>query len=338
MSLNAPRLGYYAKLVPVLEFFGWLPKASSAGGRHVNFIFMIALDLFVVVTSARGAVEGVSRLLHYFSSLARHVLIGVAHLGMYYVGGKPLSASLRTQEFLLPNLRPLVFAMLSAVEEALDLTLLYRRWHYVHDADAVEFKRICIMFQRLPAALSVIAIASFPEKLRQDLVRTQMALEAGNLPLAQRLYAGFWTDFRHGRNWYNVVATAHFIIAVGRIPIGIYMLSHWALIDLRKFEVSCLYAYALIDAFQMMLWIMPAIALRRTHGKVMRAAVEAASQQTEHATEFATMLATLHPLVGMKMLGLLVTWRLVTQVTTVASLALTGLRLMLGEEQPASAD
>lgn len=334
VSLEVARRGYYDKLMQTLAFFGWLPKPIAGLRRHIPFIITISLDIFVVVTTAQAGFSDF-KLLYYVSSVLRHVLILVAHLGMYCVGGNQLSVVLGRPDFLLRRPHFMVLAILTAMEYALDLYLLYVRLScggclddLAHAANVLAI-RSSVMLERLPSVLSLMVVASLAEKLCQNLVFTRQAFEAGDVRLAQRLYCDFWKELRMGRRWYNAVATAHFLIAVGRIPVAFYIFSHWRVVELSSSEVSNLLAYSAIDMVQMMVWIKPAILTRRQHGRVMRASVEAASQQAGRATALATMIATLHPLVGLKMFGFLVTWRLVTQVATLASLAYTGLRYLL---------
>lgn len=303
----------------------------------MRFMITIALDLLVVVTAAQGGLSGSkwteAKLLYFMSSMLWQILTLSAHLGMYCVGGKQLSLSLQTYVFFLPHAHFLILAIFASLQYLLDLTLLYAAVSALGFANVVVIRRVCIMLQRLPDVLSKMVVCSLPEKLCQDLVHIRRAIDAGDLFGAQCLYCAFWRDLRIARSWYNMVATSYFIISIIRIPIVIYVFSHWIEhYEGREFEMNCLFAGTAIDAMQMTVWIKPAIDIRRLHSRIMRASVEAARQRTESNTAFATMVASLHPLVGMKMLGFLVTWRLVTQVTAFITLALTGLRLLLERE------
>jgi len=341
-STTAPRCKYYESLLHTLTFFGWLPKLSSGALRHLPFISTVALDIFVVLTTLHGSFAGPEKTLgfsqlRYVHSVIRHVLILAAHLGMYCVGGSDLSDYLWTPRFSFPHAHFAVLVVFAAMAFCLDLTLLYSRYagedsrptDFAHGLSVVTIRRLIVMLERLPSAFSLLIMTALPQKLCRDLKRTLEAIEAKDIATAQHLYCAFWQQLRLGRTWYNAIATAHFLSAVCRIPVGVYIVTHWYVVQTNTLEVFCLLAYTAIDTFQMIVWIHPAIHIREKHGRVMRAAVEAASCQTKSSTAFATMVASLHPLVGLKMLGFIVSGRLVAQVTTIASLVLTGLRHML---------
>lgn len=175
---------------------------------------------------------------------------------------------------------------------------------------------------------------SVPKNLCQDLVRVVLALDNDNIPESLRLYSVFWRRMRVARRWYNYIMTPHFLIALCHLPIGFYLiirgfdemtrsaetktLTHW--------EMRLLVAYTVVDIIQMFCWISPAMTIRSNHGVALVAAVGQAGLPTASSInrEVATMMASLHPIVGLKFLGAIITWRLVVVVSTISS-ALLGI-------------
>jgi len=170
---------------------------------------------------------------------------------------------------------------------------------------------------------------SVPTNLCQDLVRVVIALDNEDTVESFRLYSIFWRRLRIARRWYNYIMTPHFLIALFHLPIAAYlffMIRARDTVDWTNYEVWFLVAYTVVDVLQMVCWIYPAMTIRSNHAVALVAAVGQAGLPTSSgvARELATMMASLHPIVGLKFLGAIITWRLVAAVATIAS-ALLGI-------------
>jgi hypothetical protein len=264
----------------------------------------------------------------------------MAHVGMYFVGGKYLC--MWRPEIALPCAHLSALAVFAAITLGLDLMILYLVVfipNMAHDAGFAIIRRLCMILQRLPITLSLMVMTILPYRLCHDLSCTLQAVEARDTSEAQRLYCAFWEQLRRARHWYNAVATAHFVIDTARMPVGFYILTHWTDVQSYPLFVYFIFAYTALGGLEMLVWIMPAFLIRKAHGQVLRGAIVAAGQQDRIATTFATMVGSLHPKVGLKMMGFLVSWRLMAQIQLLAALVTAGLRFLLepGSPSPLSA-
>lgn len=300
------------------------------------------MDIYVITTSINGTMlmspQEISRsdkrltLLKRLDGISLHTFRAIAHIGMYRVGGDDLYTALRHHSPAVPDVHCLVVAVLTGIAYALDCVRLYMRYHNAERETWFEyafyFRRLCIMIARVPSNVTLLLMMSIPTKLCQDLIRTAMAVDGSSPHETQYYYTVFWQHLNTGRRWYNAAMPAYFLAAVSRIPISVYSMIN---LDVRRrpgWQTTFMFLYAACDTVKMVFWLQPAIAIRRNHGVLMRATVASSCHQTEEATMLATMMATLHPFAGLKMLGFLVSWRMVTHFVTFASVIWTCLGLL----------
>merc|ERR1739847_195067 len=101
-------------------------------------------------------------------------------------------------------------------------------------------RRFGIIAVRSASAVSLFMMMSIPTKLCQDLIHTAMAVDVSDFEEAQRRYCLFWQHSNTGRRWYNAVMAAPFLVAVGRTPIGLYILVN---LQLESQNIDKLYGF-----------------------------------------------------------------------------------------------
>lgn len=330
----------------ILQCFGWLPQSGGQSShfffQHLRFLVsLFLLNVVVVVLTIHAHLQGAGgekgeyQKLEHVDSLARHCLLSLAHVFMYTLGGSNLTEAFRAADFRILPFQMVLLGICLVVYWVCDVVLMHHLLQAGVSVWSLEaLRRFLIVIGRLPTAVAVILMMGIPKAICQDLVQVDKYLEHANIPEAQRIYCIFWKHLRTARRWYNAIMTPNFLAAIARLPVGCYALIHKD--DLitgdnydEQFEIVFLVFRSALDIAQLLIWVQPAIQIRMNHGVVLSLAVEKAGQQTPKARELATMMASLHPLVGLKFLGFIVTWRLVTQVATLVPFLLAALTFYL---------
>lgn len=337
---------YGIKQLPrLLTTLGWLPDNSFSSGlkRHTSFFFMCFLDLCVVASifiynGSAASEKGlkVQLMYHFADSILRFGAVLSAHIGMYWIGGSDLAASMCRSDFSVPFGHAKALLVLVALEYAVDIWLVYLCFIAFHIEDgpfSLVFRRLIIMVQRIPVSLALIAMMSFPRQLQQFELSILSAIDSERIDEAQRVYGLFWRHLRIGRRWYNVTMSALFLSAITRLPFALYAYWHYEDVNHRKYDVLNLCLYSGLETLCMIVWVEPAISVRRYHGMILRSAVCASGSgdRRAKASGFANMVGSLHGMVGLKMLDCRVTWRIAPRLYTIVSFILLCLHIILDD-------